>query len=83
VDLKAGDGVAYINQIIHRASHYDGNSNPDGYGHRHRRTVHGGYFSAAGYPWAMPFLPYLSPAAQAAFRRWGRRHADNLAQEEG
>jgi hypothetical protein len=80
--LAAGDGVAYINQIIHRASHYNGNSNPSGYGHCHRRTVHGGYFAAAGYPWPTPFAAHLTPASQATFTRWSRRHLDNLAQEE-
>ena len=31
VVLRAGDGVVYINQIIHRAGHYDGNSAPERY----------------------------------------------------
>ena len=82
VALKAGDGVAYINQLIHRASHYRGNSSPDEYGHSHRRTLHGGYFAAAGYPWTTPFLPHLTPASQAAFTRWSLRHNANLAQQE-
>lgn len=82
VVLKAGDGVAYINQIIHRASHYNGNNDPDKYGHNHRRTLHGGYFAAAGYPWPTPFVPHLTPPSQAAFKRWSRRHVANLAVEE-
>ena len=72
VELKAGDGVVYINLTLHWGSNY---------GTTLRRTLHGGYRSIGGplYPYNasscnwdlnMDFTQYLSPAAQATFEGW-------------
>ena len=75
VKLKAGDGVAYSSPaILHWGSRY---------GDCKRRTLHGGYcVPGFGYSSGTPFLPLLSPSAQACFRRWEERHAHQVDAEE-
>eukprot|EP01043_Picozoa_sp_COSAG02_P062122 COSAG02_NODE_8494_length_2550_cov_2.567523_2_plen_436_part_00 len=75
VRLKAGDGVAYSSPaILHWGSRY---------GSCKRRTLHGGYcVPGFGYSRTAPFLPLLSPFAQACFRRWQERHARQVRAEE-
>ena len=81
VELKAGDGVVYINLNHHWGSNY---------GTTLRRTIHGGYRAVGGplYPYNpqscnwdldrdMGFAQYLSPQAQQKFAGW----AELLAQE--
>ena len=81
VELKAGDGVVYINLNHHWGSNY---------GTKLRRTIHGGYRSIGGplYPYnpqscnwdldrGMGFCRHLSPAARQTFEGW----AERLAQE--
>ena len=75
VELKAGDGVVYINTILHWGSNYSP---------RLRRTIHLGYRSFGGsiYPycnhnfyWDPGFTKHLSPEARAAFERFAELHA--------
>jgi hypothetical protein len=48
-----------------------------------RRTLHGGFcVPGYGYESETPFLPHLSPKAQAAFTRWTDRYAQTLDDEE-
>ena len=75
VELKAGDGVVYINTILHWGSNYSP---------RLRRTIHLGYRSFGGsiYPycnhnffWDLGFTKHLSPEARAAFERFAELQA--------
>ncbi|MCY4412491.1 MAG: phytanoyl-CoA dioxygenase family protein [Caldilineaceae bacterium] len=61
--LTAGDGVAYILPLLHWGSRYNA---------KMRRTIHGG-FSEYTTQKDLPFLEHLSPASQAAFKRWNER----------
>ena len=75
VKLQVGDGVAYSSPaILHWGSRY---------GSCKRRTLHGGYcVPGFGYSRDAPFLPLLSPPAQACFRRWQERQARQVDAEE-
>ncbi len=64
VDLKAGDGVVYINMMLHWGSNYST---------RLRRTIHGGYASQRGYSGDTSFIRYLSPPSQTIYARWRER----------
>ena len=61
--LAAGDGVAYILPILHQGSNYST---------KMRRTIHGRFARLTQYD-DLDWLPYLSPSAQATFRRWNER----------
>jgi hypothetical protein len=65
VELKAGDGVVYINAILHWGSNYSS---------KLRRTLHGGHSIFSYYP-DMSFTKFLSPAARETFERWAERSA--------
>jgi ectoine hydroxylase-related dioxygenase (phytanoyl-CoA dioxygenase family) len=75
VELKAGDGVAYTNTILHWGSNYSA---------RLRRTIHLGYRSFGGpiFPYVnlqvsdRNFMRFLSPASRACFERFDRLHAE-------
>ncbi len=62
-ELKAGDGVVYINYITHWGSNYSS---------KLRRTIVGGH-SIYPYFKDLEFAKYLSPSAQATFDRWAAR----------
>ncbi len=76
VELKAGDGVVYINLILHWGSAYNA---------KLRRTIHGGHRSVGGplFPyifngiWDLDrgFTEHLSPAARATFERCAQLQA--------
>ena len=75
VELKAGDGVVYINAILHWGSNYST---------RLRRTIHLSYrsFGGAIYPysnhnfyWDLGFTKHLSPEARARFERFAELRA--------
>ena len=66
--LAAGDGVAYILPLLHWGSRYNA---------RMRRTIHGG-FSEYTEQKDLPFLEHLSPASQAAFKRWNERSSQTF-----
>ena len=66
--LAAGDGVAYILPLLHWGSRYNA---------RMRRTIHGG-FSEYTTQKNLPFLEHLSPASQAAFKRWNERSSQTF-----
>ena len=61
--LKAGDGVVYIQPILHWASNYST---------RLRRTIHGGFCMWSGYR-DLSFTEYLTPSAKSTFDGWLRR----------
>ncbi len=61
--LAAGDGVAYILPLLHWGSRYNA---------RMRRTIHGGFAEYTTQK-DLPFVEHLSPASQAAFKRWNER----------
>ena len=63
--LKAGDGVVYVQPILHWASDYSP---------KLRRTIHGGFCIWSGYR-DLSFTKYLSPSAGAIFAGWSRRSA--------
>jgi len=63
VDMRAGDGVAYILPIIHWGSNYTT---------KLRRTIHGGYANHTSYP-DLSYMQYLSPSDQSTFERWAQR----------
>jgi hypothetical protein len=63
--LNAGDGVVYITPILHWGSNYST---------RMRRTLHGGYSNFTQYN-DLSYIPYLSAASQAQFRRWEEQSA--------
>ena len=65
IELAAGDGVVYVNFLLHWGSNYSTTL---------RRTAHGGhsifpYYSDTG------FMQQLSPEGRAAFESWDRRSA--------
>ena len=66
--LTAGDGVAYILPLLHWGSRYNA---------KMRRTIHGG-FSEYTTQKDLPFLEHLSPASQAAFKRWNERSSQTF-----
>ena len=66
--LTAGDGVAYILPLLHWGSRYNA---------KMRRTIHGG-FSEYTTQKDLPFLELLSPASQAAFKRWNERSSQTF-----
>ena len=66
--LTAGDGVAYILPLLHWGSRYNA---------RMRRTIHGG-FSEYTTQKDLHFLEHLSPASQAAFKRWNERSSQTF-----
>ena len=69
VKLKAGDGVMYINTILHW---------PSNYSTKLRRVIHLGYRAFGGqlfpyerrYYWEPGFVKHLSPEARATFQRF-------------
>ena len=65
VELKAGDGVVYVNYMLHWGSNYST---------RIRRTIHGGHTIFPYYP-DMSFSEHLPAEARALFREWDRRSA--------
>lgn len=62
-DLEAGDGVVYVQPILHWASNYSA---------KLRRTIHGGFCIWSGYR-DLSFTKCLSPSAQAIFDGWSQR----------
>ena len=74
VELKAGDGVAYTNTILHWGSDYTT---------KLRRTIHLGYrsFGGAIFPyvshfyWDLGFTRHLSLPARKRFERFAQLHA--------
>ncbi len=62
VELKAGDGVVYVNYLLHWGSNYSTNI---------RRTIHGCHSIFPHFP-DLSFSDYLSPEARALFRTWQR-----------
>ena len=66
--LAAGDGVAYILPLLHWGSRYNA---------RMRRTIHGGFAEYTTQK-DLPFLEHLSPASQAAFKRWNERSSQTF-----
>uniref|UniRef100_UPI000B7D49FD phytanoyl-CoA dioxygenase family protein n=1 Tax=Candidatus Entotheonella palauensis TaxID=93172 RepID=UPI000B7D49FD len=65
VELKAGDGVVYVNYLLHWGSNYST---------RLRRTIHGGHSIFPYYP-DLSFTNFLSPAARDTFERWDQKSA--------
>ena len=65
VKLNAGDGVVYVNYMLHWGSNYST---------KIRRTIHGGYSIFPYYP-DMSFSQHLSAEARALFSQWDRRSA--------
>ena len=61
--LKAGDGVVYMQPILHWASNYST---------RLRRTIHGGFCMWSGYR-DLSFTEHLTPSAKSTFDGWLRR----------
>ena len=84
VDLKAGDGVAYILPLLHFGSRYSTKT---------RRTLHGGYSIYADLPGMAPesaghlfakadgrgYLAVLPEPQHATFRRWAARSEEACA----
>ncbi len=66
--LAAGDGVAYILPLLHWGSRYNA---------KMRRTIHGG-FAEFTTQRDLPFVEHLSPASQAAFKRWNERSSQTF-----
>ncbi len=66
--LAAGDGVAYILPLLHWGSRYNA---------RMRRTIHGGFAEYTTQK-DLPFVEHLSPASQAAFKRWNERSSQTF-----
>ena len=75
VELAAGDGVVYLNGILHWGSNYST---------KLRRTIHLGYRSfggalfphANGFNWDMGFTRHLASEPRARFERFWRLHAE-------
>ena len=65
VELKAGDGVVYINYILHWGSNYST---------KLRRTLHGGHTIFPYYD-DLNFTQFLSPWAREAFEQWSESSA--------
>ena len=65
VELAAGDGVVYVNYLLHWGSNYST---------RLRRTLHGGHSIFTCYP-DLSFTRHLSPAARETFECWAQRSA--------
>jgi len=65
VELKAGDGVVYINAIFHWGSNYSS---------KLRRTLHGGHSIFSSYP-DLSFTKFLSLPARETFECWAERSA--------
>ncbi len=63
--LRAGDGVVYMQPILHWASDYSTTM---------RRTIHGGFCIWSRYQ-DLSFTDYLSPSARARFEGWSQRSA--------
>ena len=72
VELNAGDGVVYVNYIIHWGSNYST---------KLRRTIHGGHTIFPYYP-DMDFVEHLSPGARETFEKWDRMNANMQDQTE-
>lgn len=66
--LAAGDGVAYILPLLHWGSRYNA---------KMRRTIHGGFAEYTTQK-DLPFVEHLSPASQAAFKRWNERSSQTF-----
>ena len=66
VELNAGDGVVYVNYMLHWGSAYSP---------KIRRTIHGGHSIFPYYP-DMSFSEYLSPEARTLFTQWDQRGAE-------
>ena len=62
-ELRAGDGVVYVQPMLHWASNY---------GRTLRRTIHGGFCLWSRYP-DLGFTEYLSHSARATFDGWAQR----------
>ena len=65
VELESGDGVVYINYLLHWGSRYSPEL---------RRTIHGGHAIYSRYP-DLSFTESLAPSAREAFEGWARRSA--------
>jgi hypothetical protein len=66
VELKAGDGVAYSNYLLHWGSNYST---------KLRRTIHGGHTIFPYYP-DLNFTRFLSPWAREAFETWTQKSTE-------
>ncbi len=66
VELKAGDGVVYVNYLLHWGSNYST---------RIRRTIHGGHSIFPHFP-DLSFSDYLSPQGRTQFRAWQKLGAE-------
>ncbi len=66
--LAAGDGVAYILPLLHWGSRYNA---------KMRRTIHGGFSEYTSHK-DLPYFEHLSPASQAAFKRWNERSSQTF-----
>ena len=62
-ELRAGDGVVYMQPMLHWASNY---------GRTLRRTIHGGFCLWSRYS-DLGFTEYLSHSARATFDGWAQR----------
>ncbi len=65
VHLKAGDGVVYINYLLHWGSNYST---------KLRRTLHGGHSIFPYFP-DLSFTRFLSPSARETFACWAQKSA--------
>ena len=65
VELNAGDGVVYVNYMLHWGSAYSP---------KIRRTIHGGHSIFPYYP-DISFTEFLSPDACTAFTAWDKHSA--------
>ena len=66
VELESGDGVVYINYLLHWGSRYSP---------KLRRTIHGGHAIYSRYG-DLSFTESLSPSAREAFEDWAQRTAN-------
>ena len=66
IELNAGDGVVYVNYLLHWGSDYSP---------KIRRTVHGGH-SIFPYYSETSFMRHLSSAGRATFQAWDRRSSE-------
>ncbi|MCZ6677873.1 MAG: hypothetical protein O7E52_11555, partial [Candidatus Poribacteria bacterium] len=65
IKLNAGDGVVYVNYLLHWGSNYST---------KLRRTLHGGHLIFPYFP-DLSFAKYLSPDARRNFEKWADRSA--------
>jgi hypothetical protein len=64
VDLRAGDGVVYINYLLHWGSNYSA---------RMRRTLHGGHAIFSSHGADEPYLSHLDARGRHRFAQWRLR----------